>query len=117
MGTRAEVRDLVGQALGVLPLNQVLESQDAARIDRAYNTIYAKLKKDGQAVWALAGSVPDDLEQHFADRIADSLVASGTYSVSDKRHARITIANAIAEREIRKLTTPDYTSQSRADDF
>lgn len=115
MATKAQIRDRAAQDLGRLRVGQSLQSQDVARIESGYDEIYAQLKKDGLAVWASTGSVPDELTPHVAALVAENCL--NTYGVSDVRYQRIVNAATIARREIKKFTTPDYVSQSEPSDY
>jgi len=113
--TKSEIRDLAANELGVLPLNGSLQSQDATRIETAYNVVYAKLKSSGDATWASTGSVPDAIVDNVVSLVAAS--CANTYGVSDSRYIRIKTDATIAEKEIRKYTANNYVSQSEAKDY
>ena len=115
MATKAQVRDRAAADLGILRLNQSLQSQDTTRIEAAYDEVYAQLKKDGLAVWASTAAVPDEITPHMAALVADNCL--GTYGVSPERFQRIKSASLGAKREIRALVAPDYVSQDEATDY
>lgn len=115
MATLAEVRDRAANDLGILALNQTLQSQDSTRITSAYNEVYAQLKKDGLANWTSTGSVPAEFVPYVANLVADNCLS--TYGVSVDRYTRIKNEVSRSMREIRKLAAPDYPSMSEANDF
>jgi len=115
-----EIRDRAGNDLGLLRLGQSLQPQDASRITQGYAEVYGKLKKNGLATWAYAGSVPDELAP---DVVAlTCLNCMETYSLSNERAQRI-YAKAgqngeLAYRNIRDNMVTDYgLPQNEPDDF
>lgn len=120
MATAAEIRNRAGNDLGLLRLNQSLQAQDSTRITSAYAEVYAALKKEGLATWAYAGAVPDELVPHVVAMVANNCL--NTYGVSADRYTRIKAAagtkdDEIARAAIRRLATPDYSSQDDATDY
>lgn len=103
--TSSQIRDRAATELGILALDQALQSQDASRITQAYNEVYAQLKQNGLATWASDGSVPDELCPHVIALVAFNCL--DTYSVSNDRYTRITNEAAVARREIRSLIQPN----------
>lgn len=87
MATKAEIRQRVGEDLGLVPIGQSLESQDQARIDATYGEVYERLKEKGLAAWAFASDVPTKLVPDFCLLIEERLLIS--YSVPDSRYMRI----------------------------
>lgn len=119
MATKEEIRDRAANDLGLLRLGQSLQSQDDVRISAAYDEVHAKLVKDGLAVWASTGDCPAELVPHVVSLVC--LNCMNTYPVSTERSQRILLMSGpngeIARREISKLVTPDYPSQSEPTDF
>ncbi|NIX00700.1 MAG: hypothetical protein GWN13_21115 [Phycisphaerae bacterium] len=115
MATKAEIRDRAAHDLGILELNQNLQSQDDTRISDAYDEVYAALKRKGQATWASTGSVPDELTPHVAALVAENCLS--TYAVSQARFARIKEAARLAGLEIPELTASYYNDYTEAVDY
>jgi len=113
--TKAEMRDMAGEELGVKRLHQPMQSQDAARITKSFDQVYAQLKKDGLAIWASTGSAPDEVVPHIVFLIAEGCL--GVYGVSNERYNRIVMGANKARREIPKMVKPDYESQDNATDY
>jgi len=108
MATKAEVRDRAANDLGLLRLGQSLQSQDATRIESAYDEVYQDLVDQGVATWTSTGAIPTKVVPHVAALVADNCL--NTYSVADSRYARIKASSANAFREIRRLVTAHYVS-------
>jgi len=87
MATKAEVRQQVGEDLGLVPIGQNLESQDQLRIDATYAQVYGRLKEQGLAAWPILGPIPDQLVPAFCLLMEQKLLTS--YSVPDNRYIRI----------------------------
>lgn len=119
MATKAEVRDRAGVDLGLIALNQGLQSQDVTRIEAAYSEVYADLKSDGLAVWGSTAEIPAEMVPHIAALMCRTCLL--TYGVSVERRDRILLMagkdGETAKREIKKLIQPDYASQESAQDF
>ncbi|TVM02751.1 MAG: hypothetical protein CV087_08790 [Candidatus Brocadia sp. WS118] len=115
MATPTQIIDRTGNELGLLRLGQSLQSQDSVRISSAYDEVYAQLKKEGLATWVSTNDVPDELSPYVIALMAESCL--GTYGVSKERYERIKINSSIALREIRKFTTPVYSSQEDSVDY
>ncbi len=119
MATKAEVRQRVGEDLGLVPVGQALENQDQDRIDQAYDECYAFLKEKGLASWAAAGDVPDRIVPHFCLFMEAKLLIS--YSVPDSRYVRINTEagpdGRLALNRIAEMSVPEYTSTDDATDF
>lgn len=119
MASKAEIRQRVGEELGIVPIGQALESQDVTRIDATYNESYELLKEKGLAAWAIAGAVPDRLVPYFA-LLMEFMLLTG-YSVPEARYNRISTAagpngeSAIAR--IASLVTQEYDSNEGVHDF
>lgn len=118
--TKNEVRDrAASDYLGVLQLGQSLRAQDDARISAAYDEVYQQLKKDGLATWPSTGSVPAEIVPHMVSLVAQQCV--GVYTLSPARQQILLgvagINGELAKREIRKLVSPDYSSQENAVDY
>lgn len=102
MSTKAQVRQQVGEDLGLVPIGQDLESQDQARIDTAYTQTYERLKEEGLAAWASAGPIPDRLVPYLCLLMEQRLLVS--YSVPESRFIRInTEAGPDGETAMKKL--------------
>jgi hypothetical protein len=119
MATKAEVRQRVGEDLGLVPIGQDLESQDQARIDATYDEMYARLKEKGLAAWASDGEVPDRIVPYFCLLMEEKLLTS--YSVPENRNIRIrTDAGEDGEKALLKLsqlTIQEYESIDDNTDF
>lgn len=119
MATKEEVRQRVGEDLGIVPVGQDLESQDQLRIDATYNEAYQILEERGLVSWAVAGTIPDKLVPSFSLLMQFMLLVS--YSVPDSRYVRI-ISQAGEDGEkaiakIAKLTTQEYISNEDEQDY
>lgn len=119
MATKAEVRQQVGEDLGLVPIGQNLESQDQARIDAAYDQAYARLKTRGLAAWAATGDVPADIVPYFCLLMEEKLLTS--YSVPESRNIRIKTDagsdGSIALMKIAELVIQEYDSTDSDTDF
>lgn len=119
MATKAEVRQRVGEDLGLVPIGQDIESQDQIRIDATYDETYARLKKEGLAAWASASEVPDSLVPYFCLLMEQRLLI--TYSVPESRYLRImSDAGAdgmLALAGIAKMAYTDYESLDGPADY
>ena len=113
--TKAEIRNRVGEDLDLIQLGQSLVYKDQVRIEKAYDEVYAQLKKKGLATWATSDGVPDELTPHVAALMADNCL--NTYSVPNDRYVRIKNAVSEALPQIRELITPDHDDQTSAVDF
>jgi hypothetical protein len=115
MATVAEVINRAGNDLGILRLNQSLQSQDSARITAAYNEVYERLKLKGVAIWASTADVPNVLVPYVVAMICESCL--GTYAVSPERFQRIKLEASTAMGNINALAMPDYVSQDEPVDY
>lgn len=87
MATKAEVRQRVGEDLGLVPIGQILESHDQIRIDATFDEIFQRLKEKGLAAWASTAEVPTKLVPYFCLLMEERLLTS--YSVPESRYLRI----------------------------
>lgn len=119
MATKAEVRQRVGEDLGIVPIGQDLESQDQTRIDTGIDEAFALLKERGLAAWASTGEVPDKAVPHFCLLVEFMLLVS--YSVPDSRYVRITsLAGADGELAVKKIAgvvVQEHESLDSATDY
>lgn len=119
MATKAEVRQRVGEDLGIVPIGQGLEAQDQARIDETYAEVYAWVKDKGLALWPSAGPVPDRCVPSFCLLMASRLLIS--FSVPESRYVRI--ANeagpngSTALMALAAQTVQEYESHNDPEDF
>lgn len=119
MATKQAIIQRVGEELALVPVGQDLEAQDQARIEIAFDEVYARLKNKGFATWASTSEVPEDVVQYYALMMAEKLLT--VYSVPDTRYQRIK-ADAgpdgkTAELMLADLTTPEYESIEEAKDY
>ena len=122
VATRAQLRERTGVALGLAPLNQALASQHDARLTTAYAEVYAQLKIDGLATWALtADTIPDEVVPYLVTLMCHNCIENAAYAVSPERYERIMLAagvnGSVAKREIRKYTAPDFDGQDEPVDY
>lgn len=119
MATKAEVRQLVGEDLSLVPIGQDLEYQDQVRIDRAYDQVYLRLKKRGLATWASTAEVPEAAVPFYVLIMLESLLI--TYGVSGERYNRIKLeAGPQGETAIMSLAEavlPNYQSADVETDY
>jgi len=119
MATKAEVRQRVGEDLGLVPIGQALEAQDQARIDACYTEMYERLKTLGVAAWAAAGPVPNKLVPSFCLLMASHLLTS--YSVPESRYVRISNDagpdGSLALNTLAGLAVDEYESNNDHSDF
>lgn len=112
MATKEEVRQRVGENLGIVPVGQDLENQDKNRIDMTFDEVYERLKEKGLATWASTAEVPTKLVPYFALMMEEKLLIS--YSVPDSRTVRIkSDAGPDGEEAMNKLAElaiPEYES-------
>lgn len=119
MATPAQVRQRVGEDLGLVPVGQDLESQDQARIDATYTEVYEYLKEKGLASWASTGDVPDRVVPYLALLMEVKLLVS--YSVPDTRYVRITTDagpnGMLALQKLAEMTVQEYDATDNEMDF
>lgn len=119
MATKAEIRQRVGEDLGLVPVGQPLENQDQTRIDATFSEMYERLKERGLATFPAAGPVPAKLVPSFCLLMASHLLTS--YSVPESRYLRISTdagpGGSLALNNFALLATPEYTSDSCVDNF
>lgn len=119
MSTKAEVRQQVGEDLGLVPIGQDLESQDQARIDAAYTQTYERLKEEGIAAWPSAGPVPDKLVPYLCLLMEQRLLIS--YSVPESRYVRINSEcgpdGEVAMKKIARLIVQEDSSLDGPQDY
>lgn len=119
MATKAEVRQRVGEDLGLVPVGQTLESQDQNRIDATFSEMYEKLKEKGLAAFPAAGPVPAKLVPSFCLLMASHLLTS--YSVPESRYLRISTDagpdGSLAISTFSQLATPEYESETDVADY
>lgn len=119
MATKAEVRQRVGEDLGLVPIGQTLEAQDQARIDACFGEMYARLKEKSIATFPSTGPVPDALVPSFCLLMASHLLTS--YSVPESRFIRISNdagpSGSLALNMISSLAFPEYESHDDVADY
>ena len=120
MATVAEIRDRAAQDLGIVRIGQSLQAQDAARIEAAYNEVYAQLKAYGVAMWTSTGDIPTSVVPLVSSLICDNCLS--TYKVSENVYIRIkNIVGALngdkAKREISFILSPNYVSMTEVRDY
>lgn len=119
MATKAEVRQRVGEDLGLVPIAQNLEAQDATRIDACYAEVYARAKEKGLAAWPSAGPIPDKCVPSFCLLMASHLLIS--YSVPESRYIRISseagAEGASAWQRLASVVTQSYESHTDVSDY
>lgn len=119
MTTKAEIRQRVGEDLGLVPIGQTLESQDQLRIDTTFDEMYARLKEKSLAAWSSSGAVPDRLAPYFCLLMEEKLLVS--YSVPESRYLRIKTGagenGKIAIANIAELVVQEYESLDNDTDF
>jgi hypothetical protein len=119
MSTTAEIRQQVGEDLGLVPIGQDLESQDQLRIDAAYTQTYERLKEKGLAAWPSAGPVPNKLVPYLCLLMEQRLLVS--YSVPESRYVRINSESGPdgdqAMKKIAELIVQQYEPSSDEADF
>jgi len=119
MATKAEIRQRVGEDLGLVPIGQSLESQDQARIDASFDEAYARVKENGLVSWASTAEVPDRIVPYFCLIMEEKLATS--YSLPESRNLRIKTDagpnGEIALANIAKLTIQQYESIDSATDY
>lgn len=112
MATKAEIRQMVGEDLALVPIGQDLDSEHQVRIDRAFDQVYQILKTRGLASWSSTADVPEMLVPYVALIIEEKLLTA--YSVPESRYQRIKRDagedGMLAMNKIAFLTTPEYES-------
>lgn len=119
MTSKAEAKQLAGELLKIVPINQAMQSQDDTRMGEAYDQVYADLREEGLATWATSGEMNDEITPHFIALMAYNKLDS--YPTSDSLYQRILRRAGFngenAKREIRKLITPAYESLDEPTDY
>jgi hypothetical protein len=117
--TTAEVRQRVGEDLGLVPVGQNLEAQDVTRIDAAYLEQYERIKEKGLAAWPSTGPIQDKFVPSLCLLIASRLLVS--YSVPESRYVRISNEagpdGKLALANLAELVTPEFESHSEPADY
>jgi len=111
MATKAEIRKRVANDLGILPLNQSLQSEHVTRINSAYDEVYARLKRGGLAIWASSAAVPDEITPYMITLVTDNCLK--TYGVAKETYKRIKLDagpnGETAMQKIREFISSDYS--------
>jgi hypothetical protein len=119
MTTKADIRQMVGEELGLVPIGQTLEAQDQARIDAAYDYVYDQLREKGLASWASSGSVPDRIVPYVCLLIEEKLLIA--YSVPESRMLRVKTSagegGSLAFLKLAELSVQEYTSTDLPQDY
>lgn len=119
MATKAEVRQRVGEELGLVPIGQDLESQDQARIDATFDEQYERIKEKGLAAWPAAGPVPTRMVPYFCLLMEEKLLTS--YSVPESRNLRIKQDagdnGELALRRLAEMIVQEHESLDDVTDF
>lgn len=115
MASKLTVKDGAGELLGVLPLGGTLDSKASTRLDKAYDEVFADLKKSGLDSWPTGGAFDDSIAPHVEALMAFN--AMDTFFVPDARAQRIILRESKALREIRRLSIPDYESLDEVVDY
>ncbi len=119
MATKAEVRQRVGEDLGLVPIGQTLEAQDQIRIDATYAEVYQVAKEKGLAAWASAGPIPDKCVPSFCLLMSAKLLTS--YSVPESRFLRISGEagpdGMLAWMKLGAVAVPEYESHNEVADY
>lgn len=119
MASKTEAKQLAGELLRIVPINQTMQSHLDVRMGEAYDEVYAMLQVKGLAIWASSAEMPDEITPHF--------VALMAYNKMDL----IGISNALYQRilfktgdegeksigAIRNLVNASYTSQEEPTDY
>lgn len=119
MASKAQIRQRVGEDLGLVPIGQTLENQDQSRIDMTFNEVYNRLKEKGLATWASTADVPTEIVPYYVLMMEEKLLTS--YSVPESRFLRI--KNDAGDdgdkalNNISELITPEYESTDEVEDF
>lgn len=119
MASKAQIRQRVGEDLGLVPIGQTLENQDQSRIDMTFNEVYNRLKEKGLATWASTADVPTEIVPYYVLMMEEKLLTS--YSVPESRFLRI--KNDAGDdgdkalNNISELVTPEYESTDEVEDF
>lgn len=85
--TKAELIQRVGEELSLVPIGQVLESQDSSRIEATYEEVYRRIERKQLATWAFSADIPSAAVPYVALMVEEKLLTS--YSVPDTRYQRI----------------------------
>jgi hypothetical protein len=119
MATKAQIRQRVGEDLGIVPIGQDLESHDVNRIDATFDEVYSRLKEKGLATWASTASIPTEVVPYYALMMEEKLLTS--YSVPESRFLRIKNEAGKdgddALNNISELITPEYESTDEVTGF
>lgn len=119
MTSREEMVQRVGEDLSLVPIGQALEAQDAARIDKVFDEIYARIKDAGYATWSLTSDLPDKVVPYFTLMMLEKLML--TYSVPAERFQRIQLSAGpngdTAFANLAKVVTREYESLEDVTDF
>lgn len=119
MATVTEAKNRALEILGAKGIRQDANTSDLTRIGASYTEVYADLKTEGLAIWAEAGTIPDDIMPHLSSLMAFN--AMNDFGVSNDRYSRIlnTVGDGgfKSKREIRALVQPDYESEEVPKDY
>lgn len=99
--SKYKARDRVAIALGLIEINQPLESQDSARILEAYDEVYEELKFNNAVFWSYTADIPNNAFSYVVDLMAYNVMLD--YSVSTERIQIITSKYANAFKRIAEM--------------
>lgn len=116
MKTKSEIRDKVGEMLGVIGRGDTLEAGAATDIEDVYDQVYAELKHEGYATWASTASVPAEFVPHMVAKVAYTCIGN-PFSVSEKRKAIVAEKVVLADRMIPYFATPRYEPHKEPTDY
>ena len=87
--TAAELRNAVLTRLGITQAGQSASAEDAAVVDTAYTSIYARLRRLGVATWG-KGSIEEGAQQplskYLASEVAPQFGFSGQALAEKEKH-------------------------------
>jgi hypothetical protein len=119
MATKAEIRQRVGEDLGLVPVGQTLDNQHQIRIDATFDEVYNRLKEKGLATWASTAEVPVEVVPYYILMMLEKLLTS--YSVPESRYLRIKtdagVDGNLALGNVSELLTPEYESTDEETGF
>ena len=85
--SKSDIRQRVGEDLGLIAIGQSLENQDKSRIDNTYDEVYSYIKNKGLAVWPSTADIPTKIVPFYILMMLERLLVS--YSVPESRYIRI----------------------------
>lgn len=119
MATKAEAKQLAGEMLRLVPINQSMQSHHDTRMGEAYDEVYAQLQVKGLAIWESTAEMPDEITPFFIVLMAYNKM--DVVGVSDTLYQRILFKSGDEGEKaigaIRNQVVASYTTEDHPTDY